>query len=196
MSLSKMRVSWAVLGGTVLAASASGCGDEGAGTKADGLSPPKVVPVTVAPLGHRAVERTVEVIGTLRGWEQVTLGSKRSGRVVKVHHDIGDRVQPGEPLVELDPIDARLGVQQAESKYLGELVKLGITERQAEEFVKHYGFSEELLNGPVADEAIAKTPAVVEKRLAREKKQQYLMRQRALDPAQRGDAARSRRRGE
>ena len=71
-----------------------------------------------------------------RGWEQVTVGSKRTGRVVKVHHDMGDRVQPGEPLVELDSVDAKLGVEQAESKYLGELVKLGITKRQAEEFVQ------------------------------------------------------------
>ena len=138
------------------------------------------MPVTVAHLEHRAVERTVEVIGTLRGWEQVTVGTKRSGRVVKVHHDIGDRVQPGEPLVELDPVDARLGVQQAESKYLGELVKLGITKRQAEEFVKKYGISEELLIGQVADDAIAKVPAVVQKRVAREKTQQNLTRQRAL----------------
>ena len=119
-------------------------------------------------------------IGTLRGWEQVTLGSKRSGRVVKVYHDIGDRVQPGEPLVELDPVDARLGVQQAESKYLGELVKLGITKQQAEDFVKKYGISEELLIGQVADDAIAKVPSVVQKRLAREKAQHNLTRQRAL----------------
>ena len=155
-------------------------GTQAAETTAAGTTAPRVVPVTVAPLEHRAVERTVEVMGTLRGWEQVTLGSKRTGRVIKIHHDIGDRVQPGEPLVELDPVDARLAMQEAESKYLGELVKLGITEQQAEEFVKKYGFSEQLLNGPVADEAIARTPAVIEKRLAREKKQQYLMRQRAL----------------
>ena len=105
---------------------------------------------------------------------------KRTGRVVKVHHDIGDRVKPGEPLVELDPVDAKLGVQQAESKYLGELVKLGITKQQAEEFVEKYGISEELLIGQVADDAIAKVPAVVQKQVAREKAQQHLARQRAL----------------
>ncbi len=118
-------------------------------------------PSRSAPLEHRSVERTVEVVGTLRGWEQVTLGTKRTGRVLKVHHDIGDRVQPGEPLVDLDPVDARLGVQQAESKYLGELVKLGITKQQAEDFVKKYGISEELLIGSVAEDAIAKVPSVV-----------------------------------
>ena len=71
-------------------------------------------------------------------------------------------------------------MQQAESKYLGELVKLGITKQQAEEFVKKYGISEELLIGQVADDAIAKVPAVVQKQVAREKAQQYLSRQRAL----------------
>jgi membrane fusion protein, multidrug efflux system len=180
MSLVRTEISWVLLGGAVVAVAVSGCGHEGAETKTGGAIAPRLVPVTVAPLEHRAVERTVEVIGTLRGWEQVTLGSKRSGRVVKVHHDIGDRIQPGEPLVELDPTDARLGVQQADSKYLGELVKLGITKAQAENFVKQYGFSEELVNGPVAGETIARSPSVVEKRLAREKKLQYLTRQRAL----------------
>ena len=95
---------------------------------------PKVhsVPVTVAPLERKTVERTVNVVGSLRGWEQVTVGSKRSGRVVKVLHDMGDRVPPGEPLVELDPVDAKLAYNQAQSKYLAELVKLGITEARAE----------------------------------------------------------------
>jgi multidrug efflux pump subunit AcrA (membrane-fusion protein) len=136
--------------------------------------------VTVVPLEHRAVERTVEVIGTLRGWEQVTVGTKRTGRVIKVHHDIGDRVEPGEPLVELDPVDARLAMQQAESKYLGELVKLGITKKQAEDFVQRYGISEQLLIGEVAEEAIAKVPSVIQKRIACEKAQQNLTRQRNL----------------
>ena len=136
-----------LVGGALLLAAATGCGDQTADLAAEGPISAKVVPVTVAPLEHRAVERTVEVIGTLRGWEQVTLGSKRSGRVTRVYHDIGDRVPPGEPLVELDPVDARLEVQQAESKYLGELIKLGITERQAEDFVRKYGFSEQLVMG-------------------------------------------------
>jgi membrane fusion protein, multidrug efflux system len=161
-------------------AGAVGCGHGGGEADVERSTAVRVVPVTIANLEHRSVERTVEVIGTLRGWEQVTVGSKRTGRVVKVHHDIGDRVKPGEPLVELDPVDARLGVQQAESRYLGELVKLGITRRQAEEIVAKYGISEELLIGQVADDAIAKVPAVIQKRVARERAQQHLTRQRAL----------------
>ena len=180
MSVLRSEISWGALGGALILAAASGCGHEGTDSAGKGPATPRIVPVTVAPLEHRAVERTVEVIGTLRGWEQVTLGSKRSGRVIKVYHDIGDRAKPGEPLIELDPVDARLGVQQAESRYLGELIKLGITKEQAEEFVKKYGISEELLIGAVADDAIAKVPAVIHKRLAREKTLQHLTRQRAL----------------
>jgi membrane fusion protein, multidrug efflux system len=180
MSVSRREISWSLLGGLLLGAAAPGCGHEATDNAGKGAAAPRIVPVTVAPLEHRAVERTVEVIGTLRGWEQVTLGSKRSGRVLKVYHDIGDRAQPGEPLIELDPVDARLGVQQAESRYLGELIKLGITKQQAEAFVKKYGISEELLIGQAADDAIAKSPAVIHKRLAREKALQHLTRQRAL----------------
>ncbi len=169
-----------VLAAAGFVAALAGCSHAPLGSEGQDSKAPRTVPITVANLEHRVVERTVDVIGTLRGWEQVTVGTKRTGRVIKVHHDIGDRVKPGDPLVDLDPVDAKLGVQQAESKYLGELVKLGITRREAEEFVEKYGISEELLIGQVADEAIAKVPSVVQKRVAREKAQQHLSRQRAL----------------
>ena len=178
----------------IVVAAVAGCGHGGSATDAQESTAARVIPVTVASLEHRSVERTVEVIGSLRGWEQVTVGTKRTGRVVKVHHDIGDRVQPGEPLVELDPVDAKLGVQQAESRYLGELVKLGITRRQAEEIVAKYGISEELLIGQVADDAIAKVPSVIQKRVARERAQQHLTRQRATHAARRRHAPGARRR--
>jgi RND family efflux transporter MFP subunit len=134
----------------------------------------------VATLERRTIERTVDAIGTLRGWEQVTIGSKRAGRVIKVHHDMGDRIEPGDVLVELEPVDAKLAMDEAESKYLGALVKLGVTRKQAEESVRTYGISEDLLNNRATDEAIARAPAVVEKRVAREKAQQNLARQRTL----------------
>lgn len=164
-----------------LAAGLAGCGhgpapSEGASKPAE----PRPVPVTVAPLEHRTIERTVDAIGTLRGWEQVTVGSKRSGRVIKVHHDMGDRIEPGDPLVELEPIDARLAIEEAESRYLGALVKLGVTRKQAEDSVRIYGITEDLLNSRATDEAIARAPAVIEKKIARDKAQQNLARQRTL----------------
>jgi membrane fusion protein (multidrug efflux system) len=163
-----------------LTAGLSGCGPTASGPESRAADVPRPVPVTVAPLEHRTIERTVDVIGTLRGWEQVTVGSKRPGRVIRVHHDMGDRIEPGAPLVELESIDAQLQVDEAESRYLGALVKLGVTREQAEESVRTYGISEDLLNNRVTDEAIVRSPAVVEKRVARDKAQQNLARQRTL----------------
>lgn len=164
-----------------LAAGLAGCGHRPSPSEATQKpSEPRPIPVTVAPLEHRNIERTVDAIGTLRGWEQVTVGSKRAGRVIKIHHDMGDRVAPGEPLVELEPIDARLAMDEAESRYLGALVKLGVTRKQAEDSVKTYGISEDLINSRVTDEAIARTPGVVEKKIARDKAHQNLARQRTL----------------
>src|SRR4051794_35511874 len=92
----------------------TGCGGHGAAAPAPARPAPKPVPVTVAPVERRTVDRTVEVVGTLRGWEDVTIGSKRIGRVVKTFHDMGDRVEPGALLVELETVDADLAVMQAE----------------------------------------------------------------------------------
>ncbi len=174
---------WTIWGGIVgiaLAVLPAGCGRGGPEPEARPSTEVKVIPVTVSALERRAIERTVNVIGTLRGWEQVTIGSKRSGRVIKVHQDMGDRVEPGATLVNLEPIDARLAVEEAESKYLGALVKLGISKRQAEDYLQTYGISEELLYNRVTSDAITKVPAVIEKHLAREKADQSLARQRAL----------------
>ena len=131
-------------------------------------------------LERRTVERTIDVVGTLRGWEQVTIGSKRTGRVSKVLHDMGDHVRPGEPLVELEAVDAKLAYDQAQSKYLGELVKLSITEQQAQLFIEQYGISEELIRGKQAEEAIDRVPAVIQVLVSKEKALHNLNRQRAL----------------
>ncbi len=79
----------------MLLAGAAGCRDGRGAADARGPTVSKIVPVKVANLEHRVIERTVEV-SRHAAWlgAGVTVGSKRTGRcVVKVHHDIGDRVQ-------------------------------------------------------------------------------------------------------
>ncbi len=164
----------------IAAASLSGCSPAEAQSSSKAPAVVREVPVTVAPLERRTVERTIDVVGTLRGWEQVTIGSKRTGRVSKVLHDMGDHVRPGEPLVELEAVDAKLAYDQAQSKYLGELVKLGITEQQAQRFIEQYGISEQLIRGKQAEEAIDRVPAVVQVLVSKEKALHNLNRQRAL----------------
>jgi RND family efflux transporter MFP subunit len=86
------------------------------------------VKVTVEPVTFRAVRRIVGVVGTLHGYEEISLGAKVQGRVRKIMHDVADRVKPGEVLLEIDPTDYQLDVRQAQRALQVELAKLGITE--------------------------------------------------------------------
>ncbi len=152
--------SWAIASG--LLALGAGCGGHGTAAPAPARSAPKPVPVTVAPVERRTVDRTVEVVGTLRGWEDVTIGSKRIGRVVKTLHDMGDRVDPGELLVELETIDADLAVMQAERQLQAELARLGLKEIPKTVF------------------EVTTVPSVIQARVTLERAKQYLNRERSL----------------
>jgi RND family efflux transporter MFP subunit len=88
---------------------------------------PGAIAVTVAPLRLRAIQRTVTSVGTLHAFEQVTLSAKVEGRVRKIVHDVGDRVKPGDLLLEIDPTDSNLALRQAQSALDVELAKLGLT---------------------------------------------------------------------
>jgi RND family efflux transporter MFP subunit len=123
---------------------------------------PKSVKVTVAPATRRSVERTIEVVGTLKGWEDVTLGSKKEGRVLKVFHDMGDRVKPGEILILLDTRSADLAVDQAEKQFQAELAKLGLKDLPQKEFDPY------------------NNPSVVAARAKLDKVKQLLSRERSL----------------
>jgi len=140
----------------------AGCGHSTGESKAEASTTPKPVPITTAPLEQRVVERTVEVVGTLNGWEDVTVGSKSQGRVLKIHHDMGDRVKPGDLLAELDPIDADLAIQQAQRQFQAELAKLGLTDL------------------PTKDFDVSAVPAVVQARVALDRARQNLARERTL----------------
>jgi multidrug efflux pump subunit AcrA (membrane-fusion protein) len=82
--------------------------------------------ITIAPVTYRPVRRTIEAVGTLCGYEEVSICSTAEGRVVKIHHDVADHVRPGEKLLQIEPIDYQLSVRQAEKALLVELAKLGL----------------------------------------------------------------------
>lgn len=90
------------------------------------------VAVTVAEVTPREVERGLEVVGTLLGYEEVNVGAKVEGRIVRIHHEVGDSVAPGTPLLELDDTDYRLAVLEAERGLELELARLGLRELPTE----------------------------------------------------------------
>lgn len=85
------------------------------------------VVVTVAPVQFRTVQRSVTTTGTLYGFEEVTVAAKAEGRVLRILHDVSDRIKPAELLLEVDPTDADLAVKQAEYSLHVELARLGMT---------------------------------------------------------------------
>lgn len=94
-------------------------------------APPKsteltAVTVTVAPVQARAVQRKINLVGTLNALETVAISPKVSGLVERVAVDEGDRVKPGELLVEIDRTDYELAVNEAERALQRELAKVGL----------------------------------------------------------------------
>ncbi len=87
---------------------------------------PDTVTVTVEPVSFRTVQRSVEAVGTLFGFEDVVISAKVEGRVVRIHHEVADRLKPDELLVEIDPTDYELAVKQADSALHVELAKYGL----------------------------------------------------------------------
>jgi RND family efflux transporter MFP subunit len=92
--------------------------------------PVVAVPVTVAAVTARPVERWVSTVGTLEGFEEVSLSAKIEGRIARLHRDFSDTLAPGEKLADLEDVDLRLAVAEAERGLELELTKLGLTKLQ------------------------------------------------------------------
>jgi membrane fusion protein, multidrug efflux system len=102
-------------------ACAGGCGRSDRTAEASERS---VRGVRVETAQVRDVRRQVDVVGTLAATEDVVVSAEVGGRVSRLVRDLGDRVDTGGPLVELDQeklryrVDAqRAALDQARAKY-------------------------------------------------------------------------------
>ncbi len=120
------------------------------------------IKVTVQPVTFRSVQRTVGVVGTLHGYEEISLGAKVEGRVRKITHDVADRVKPGEILLEIDPTDYQLNMRQAQRALQVELAKLGLDE------------------SPLGKVDVTRVPTVVQAQLRRDNAQKRMERAKTL----------------
>lgn len=77
-------------------------------------APPEVaVPVTAAAVGRGDMARTLLLTGALRTDEDVRLSSKITGRVARVNVREGDRVQVGQPVIQLEPGELQAKVNKS-----------------------------------------------------------------------------------
>lgn len=92
------------------------------------------VPVSVSFVEEREVQRRASVVGTLHGFERITITPKVEGRVQAIHFDVGDRVPPSKTLLELDPIDYQLAIEEAKQALNQELSRLDLTQPPPDNF--------------------------------------------------------------
>ncbi len=91
-------------------------------------SPTDGIVITTGEVTVRPIERSISAVGSLNGFEEISLSTKLEGRVLKIHSDVSAVVKPGDILLEIDPTDAKLAVSQAKRSLESELAKWGFTE--------------------------------------------------------------------
>jgi len=97
---------------------AAGCGGDktnAAPQRKAGTTTPQALTITTARVEAREVQRTAETTGSLLAWEEALLNTPVQGTVARLAVDLGDRVEPGQLVAELDKREFALAVEQAEA---------------------------------------------------------------------------------
>jgi HlyD family secretion protein len=110
-----------VLGGAVVAVSACG---RGQASEAPAIQSTAVV--------RETMRITAEATGQVEPVRQVEVKSKASGEILRLHADIGDRVEPGTLLAEIDPRDVRNAYDQAQADLEVAQARVDISQAQLE----------------------------------------------------------------
>jgi len=84
------------------------------------------VPITIAAVQPRAIQRTITANGTLSGYDETMLTPKVDGRIRAIFVDAGDVVYPGQTLMLTDPTDYVLAVNDARRALEAELATLDL----------------------------------------------------------------------
>lgn len=105
----RLTVSLTVTAMALLLFGVSGCAKGG-----NSNAGPKPAPVAAAAVEGRDLPLMIEAVGTLQGWEEVTVSSEVSGTIDRVFVDLGDHVKPGQPLVAISPKELRAAHERAE----------------------------------------------------------------------------------
>jgi len=120
-SLARGFLGLALLGGVALGL--NGCG-RGEAAEAPALQ--------AQPVLRQNMRITAEATGNVEPVRKVEVKSKASGEVLRLHVDVGDEVQPGDLLAEIDPRDVINSYDQAVADLEVAKVRAEISQRQLE----------------------------------------------------------------
>lgn len=96
----------------------------GRGGRGGGGAP---VPVTTVNVRTMAVQRQVDLAGTLNSPDQAKVAAESGGRIEKTFVEIGSEVKVGDPLVKLDPTELNYALARAESALRQTRAQLGMS---------------------------------------------------------------------
>ncbi|MBS1812685.1 MAG: efflux RND transporter periplasmic adaptor subunit [Acidobacteria bacterium] len=90
--------------------------------------PDAPIEITTAAAISRALPRTVEVVGSLTGDEEVVVSAQIAGEISALTVDFGSYVQQGQVIAQIDRRDAQLKLEQAEAAMKQTMARLGMKE--------------------------------------------------------------------
>ena len=90
------------------------------------------VKVTLISVERQEQRRTVEAVGSLFAYDEVTVSSEAEGRVEEVLADVGDRVTKGQVLARISPTELELTVEQQRAALAQARARLGLREEDGE----------------------------------------------------------------
>src|SRR5438132_1884677 len=104
----------------------SACSNSVAGKRPDAQAKDDRIQVRAVPVQVGELRRNVESVGSLFALEEVTVSSEVEGKVDEVLVDVGDRVDRGQPLVNVSTIELKLAVDQQRALYQQARARLGL----------------------------------------------------------------------
>jgi RND family efflux transporter MFP subunit len=103
------------------------------GRGANATRGPKPVKAKVLTVEHRQIRRDVLSVGSLFPYEEVAVSSEVEGKVERVLADVGDKVDKGQGLVKVLPVELELGADQQRAAYEQTRARLGLPEGGGED---------------------------------------------------------------
>jgi multidrug efflux pump subunit AcrA (membrane-fusion protein) len=85
-------------------------------------------PVGVTVVHKESIRRAIDVVGTLAAVDQVTISSEADGKVRSILADLGDRVQAGQLLIQLDNEKAQYTYEEQQAALARTLAQYGATD--------------------------------------------------------------------
>lgn len=118
---------WLLIFTFVLFAGCSGTNPQST-QQAEAATPTPSLGIDAAKAEVRELQRTVEAVGTLDPNEEITISNQVEGTVEKLSVDLGDAVQSGQVVAQLDTRELDLAVRQQQGALQQELARLGLAD--------------------------------------------------------------------